>query len=299
MYLVLTPYYDDFAKLKAGDTVYICSSAINDFVYNILPKIQKPFILVTGDSDMPIPNGALSDTEFQTLIENKYLIVWFSQNLVMSQKIVPKLQYLPIGLDYHTLALRDMEWGPKASPKMQEAILLSAAKKAPPLLSRKPIAYTTFHFEINRGGRRQAYEQIPSDLVYYEPTRVTRIVSWKRQTEYAFIVSPPGEGIDCHRTWEALCLGCIPILLTSTLDDMFADLPVLIVQSWTDITRELLDKTVQEYSTREFCKEKLTLEYWMNKIHSYRQCVLTPNVYSLNSLRNKQSDKQSDKHYKR
>jgi hypothetical protein len=51
---------------------------------------------------------------------------------------------------------------------------------------------------------------------------------------------------------------------------MFADLPVLIVKSWTDVTRELLDNTVEEYSKREFCKDKLTLKYWMNKINSYR-----------------------------
>lgn len=270
VHIVLTNDYTDFVHLKHGDTIYICSSAINDFVYTVLPKIKKRFILVSGDSDTLIPYGALSEEGFNTLIHNKYLIVWFSQNLAISPKIIPKLQYLPIGLDYHTMTTREMEWGARASPLMQERLLLSAASKAPPLLSRKPIAYTTFHFELNRGGRMEAYKQIPKELVYYEPSRVKRVVSWKRQTEYAFVVSPPGEGLDCHRTWEALCLGCIPILLTSSLDDMFSDLPVLIVKSWTDVTRELLNSTIEEYSTRDFCKEKLTLKYWMNKINSYK-----------------------------
>jgi len=270
VHIVLTADYNDFSHLKHGDTIYICSSAVNDFVHNVLPNIKKRFILVTGDSDADIPNEVLVEQDFKQLIENKYLIVWFSQNLVMSPHHIPKLQYLPIGLDYHTMSSREMEWGARASPLTQEKILLSAISKAPPLLSRKPIAYTTFHFAIHRGGRIDAYEQIPKDLVYYEPTQVTRIVSWKRQTEYAFVVSPQGEGIDCHRTWEALCLGCIPIVISSPLDDMFADLPVLIVKSWSDVTRELLDKTIREYSTREFNKEKLTLKYWMDKIHSYK-----------------------------
>jgi len=271
VHLVLTRDYNDFSHLQNGDSIYICSSAINDFVHNILPNIKTRFILVSGDSDTPIPDGALNEQEFKTLIDNKYLIVWFSQNLVRSPNTTPKLQYLPIGLDYHTMSERDMWWGPRTSPLMQERILLSAADKAPPLLSRKPIAYTTFHFVLERGGRRQAYEQIPRELVYYEPDRIKRIESWKRQTEYAFVVSPPGEGLDCHRTWEAICLGCIPIMISTPLDDMFDGLPVLIVKSWTDVTRELLDKTIQDYSTREFHREKLTLKYWMDKIHSYKR----------------------------
>ena len=94
------------------------------------------------------------------------------------------------------------------------------------------------------------------------------MLSWKRQTEYAFVVSPPGEGLDCHRTWEALCLGCIPIMLSSPLDDMFEDLPVLIVKRWNDLSRDLLYKTILEYKEREFAWNKLTLKYWIDKIRA-------------------------------
>jgi hypothetical protein len=80
------------------------------------------------------------------------------------------------------------------------------------------------------------------------------------------VVSPPGEGLDCHRTWEALCLGCIPILISTPLDDMFEGLPVLIVKSWSDVTRELLDRTVSEYSKKEWCLDKLYLNYWLEQI---------------------------------
>ena len=133
-----------------------------------------------------------------------------------------------------------------------------------------PIVYTHFHFAWHRVRRQTAYDQIPKDLVYYEPKNVIRLASWKKQIEYAFVVSPPGEGLDCHRTWEALCLGCIPIMISTPLDDMFEGLPVLIVKSWTDVTRELLDKTIFDYSRKEFCMEKLKMQFWMDKINSYR-----------------------------
>lgn len=256
-------------KLKDGDTIYVCSSALLDFVCRILPIISTRFILVSGDSDSSIPFHSLLKDAFHVLINNEYLIVWFSQNLTANPKEYPKMQYLPIGMDYHTIANNDMYWGPRCSPKTQEILLMELQKKMRPFIERIPMAYTTFHFTLHRGSRQEAYDQIPKDLVYYEPTNICRLVSWKKQIEYAFVVSPPGEGLDCHRTWEALCLGCIPILISTSLDDMFEDLPVLIVKSWSDVTRELLDKTLSEYSKREFRMEKLQLSYWVNLIASY------------------------------
>jgi hypothetical protein len=182
----------------------------------------------------------------------------------------PKLQNLAIGLDYHTIANCNIYWGPPASPKSQEQLLRAVIKKARPLNERKPIAYTTFHFVLERGGRQSAYDQIPKDLVYYEPNRVTRLESWNRQIEYAFVVSPPGEGLDCHRTWEAMCLGCIPIMISTPLDDMFDGLPVLIVRSWSDVSKELLEKTLSTINMKEFCLDKLQLKYWVERIHGYK-----------------------------
>lgn len=263
-------YQINVSDIKEGDTIYICTSALYDFTTRVLPEIKTRFILVSGDSDASIPTQALTEDSFNLLINSNYLIVWFSQNLVFSPKSHPKLQFLPIGLDYHTMSSGDHFWGPKTSPKMQERLLFGVLKTARPLGERMPIAYTTFHFALHRGSRREAYEQIPKDLIYYEPSQTTRLVSWKRQIEYAFVVSPEGEGLDCHRTWEALCLGCIPIMISTPLDDMFAGLPVLIVKSWSDINRELLDKTISEINMKEFCLDKLQLKYWLDKINSYK-----------------------------
>lgn len=258
----------DFSRLTDGDSIYICSSALPDFVSHTLPEIKTRFVLVSGDADNPIPVGAVSLEAFEKLIHNKYLVAWYSQNLVFSPKEYPKLRNLPIGLDYHTLSERSHAWGPMSTPIQQEQLLKAIASNARPFWERRPIAYTTFHFELERGGRRSAYTNISAELVNYEPKKVVRMLSWKRQTEYAFVVSPPGEGLDCHRTWEALCLGCIPIMLSSPLDDMFEDLPVLIVKRWNDLSRDLLYKTILEYKEREFAWNKLTLKYWIDKIRA-------------------------------
>ena len=80
-------------------------------------------------------------------------------------------------------------------------------------------------------------------------------------------------GLDCHRTWEALFLGCIPIVKTSPIDSLFEDLPVLIVKDWSDVTPKLLENTMKEFKKKEkngaFDYKKLTLKYWVNKINHY------------------------------
>ena len=138
-----------------------------------------------------------------------------------------------------------------------------------------PKIYSNFHFFTHSkfgNDRVDAIANIPKDLIHYEPEHVDRIVSWKNQIKYTFVASPHGNGLDCHRTWEALCLNCIVIVKTSPLDDLYKDLPVLIVPEWSSITESLLLETIETFKNIEFSYEKLTLSYWMNLIRtSYKE----------------------------
>ena len=77
-----------------------------------------------------------------------------------------------------------------------------------------------------------------------------------------YILSPHGNGLDCHRTWESLIFKTIPIVKTSTLDDLYKDLPVIIVNKWNDIDFEKL----LTFKTEDF-KDICTIEYWRKKIY--------------------------------
>ncbi len=50
-----------------------------------------------------------------------------------------------------------------------------------------------------------------------------------------FVISPPGNGPDCHRTWEALYLGAVPVVHKSFWPFNHLDLPVVQVDDWTQI----------------------------------------------------------------
>lgn len=254
-------------------TFYICSSAIPYFINHIVPNLKKPFILVGGDCDQTIPNDIFSSAkEFNEFINNPILVHWFSQNLVCKH---PKMSAIPIGLDYHTIA-KQAAWGEQVtSSKDQETQLLSLKETSLPFYQRTKKCYANFHFAMNARycyDRKDALNQIDNELVFYEPEQVYRTLSWTNQSKYAFVISPHGNGYDCHRLWEALILGCIPIVKTSALDDLYLDLPVLIVKEWSDITKALLKNTINEFKKKhianEFDYDKLTLKYWTNKINS-------------------------------
>ena len=182
----------------------------------------------------------------------------------------PKLVHMPIGMDYHTMENRPSSWGPQMSGWEQEQQIkeLIGSLQVKPLLERKCKIYSTFHFMLDRGDRREAYKEILTDLIDYEEQPTSRIETHKRQLEYAFVASPFGGGPDCHRTWEALILGCIPIVKSSGMDPLFEGLPVLIIQKWSDLNLELLEKTRTNFSKFENSK-KIQLDYWKSKFKSF------------------------------
>jgi hypothetical protein len=250
-------------------TIYISTEAIINFIITILDNITVPFILVSGDSDIIVPDE-INPELLTKLLENPYLVKWAAQNC--SSKKYSKMMEIPIGLHYHFLAGSpgDGGWHPAsehASPINQEKALIDIAGPAPHWSNRICKAYTNAHHRLDRfGDRAAALQEIPADLLVAEPTLLPRSESFKKFTEYAFVVSPFGHGYDCHRTWEALCCGSIPIIRGPHLKDIFEDLPVLRVEKWSDVTAELLQKTIEDFSTRQFKYEKLSLSYWINKI---------------------------------
>jgi hypothetical protein len=260
----------DFSKCKNGSTFYICSSAIKHFISLVLPQLPFKIILVTGDCDETCWTDLfLSEKDFKSFIENDKIIHWFSQNCIAKH---PKISQMPIGLDYHTMTNHHPKWGPKLNPIEQENVLLSIINNIAfkPFWEREVKCYSNFHFFMTTKhgyDRIDAFNNIPKHLVYYEPEHLLREQSWIKQSQYSFVISPHGGGLDCHRTWEALVLGCIPIVKTSGLDSLYTDLPVLIVKEWSDVNEQLLHNTVIEFKNKQFNYERLLLSYWVKLIN--------------------------------
>ena len=257
-------------KMFNNMSIYVCSDLLQFFVNKVLPHIKHTFVLVTGDSDLCVPREALLKEETFTLLNSPFLKKWFIQNTQVHDN--DKIVQMPIGLDFHTISEGKMHiWklpDEKNSPLDQEQILhdiITESKNS--FINKEPKIYVNFTVSNDRFKQRQdCLNKINKELLVINQTFTPRTNNWKLMTKNAFVLSPTGVGLDCHRTWEALCLGCIPIVKMANFTKLFEDLPVLMVEDWSEVTEELLQKTLVDFSTRQFNYSKLTLSYWKNQI---------------------------------
>ena len=87
------------------------------------------------------------------------------------------------------------------------------------------------------------FEKVPASLVY------------QKTLESRYALCPRGCGVDTHRFYECIYLGCVPIVTrTNTVfDRLYAPdtgFPCLVVERWTDVTEELLDRLYPECFAR-------------------------------------------------
>lgn len=262
-------------KMFNNMSIYVCSDLLHFFVNKILLHIRHTFTLVTGDSDLCVPREALSKEETFTLLRNQFLKKWFIQNtqVINNDKIVQ----MPIGIDFHTISEgKGHVWqlpSEKRSPVDQEEILqgiiddTNINQNNNNFLNKESKIYVNFTVSNDRFKQRQdSLNKINKELLVINQTFTPRTKNWNLMTKYAFVLSPTGVGLDCHRTWEALCLGCIPIVKMVNFTKLFEDLPVLMVTDWSEVTEELLQKTLVTFSERTFNYDKLTLGYWTELI---------------------------------
>ena len=85
-----------------------------------------------------------------------------------------------------------------------------------------------------------------------------------------FVLSPPGNGIDCHRTWEALYLGAVPIVLKSKIDtNLIKDLPIWVVDNYSEVHEysktDLKDLYIKLWNNANL--EKIRTPYWLRLIN--------------------------------
>jgi hypothetical protein len=114
---------------------------------------------------------------------------------------------------------------------------------------------------------------------FYE---VDSIDQWRYYLHIArskFVLSPPGDGIDCYRTWEALYLGSIPIVLNTAINSIFQQLPVLIIDDYEDITLELLKDVYDNMTRQSYEYKRLYKGYWQKQINSFRNSSETIQIH--------------------
>ena len=111
----------------------------------------------------------------------------------------------------------------------------------PKIENRKILLLQSFSNNTNEL-ERQSCAEVALELKATKIAGVTPKQYRSTLTQSRFVLSPAGNGSDCHRTWEAMYLGAIPIVRRAHWPFIGLDLPVLVVDEWRDLLAQDLDK---------------------------------------------------------
>jgi hypothetical protein len=231
---------DALAPVKRARSIFVYTHLLPAFIAGVLPHLTQKFVLITHNSD-----GLITDN-YQPLLADARLLRWFAQSALISH---PKLECLPIGV-------ANAQW------RHGNLTSVMAAIKA----RSTPTGLVYANFKPSTHPDRQPL----LDLIQSRPFMTLEAgVSFETYLAHVaahrFCLSPPGNGIDAHRTWESLYLGSIPIVTTS-FAATFPALPMLGVDSWADITPELLDEAEVQLQPRFAKLDQITMSYWRDRI---------------------------------
>jgi len=265
-----------FDQMKDYDTLYFSNLNLRKIHKQLRTCINRPFILVTGEGDCECPNEIFdTDEEFTEFLNWDNLKHWFCQNCLVSH---PKITLMPLGLDYHTMMYYShirSDRGEQITPIDQEEEIMTLRKRMKPFWERIPACYGNFQYltitKYGTSDRTEAINILPANLIYFD-CKHKRRQTFINQLSFAFVVSPFGQDYECIRTWEALCLGCIPIMKHCPLDPLYEDLPVILIDNWDEVTSEFLQRKMIEFKEKhlnhEFKYEKLHKHYWVKLLQT-------------------------------
>ena len=137
------------------------------------------------------------------------------------------------------------------------------------LSQRTKSLFASFNVATNRLERQEAADSAQKFGHALNQLRIQPRVFRKSLAESLFVLSPPGNGIDCHRTWEAIYFGAIPVIKRGKLaESIYRDLPVCVVDEWSEIcsmTRSQLEEIYKVLIKKS--DKKAYFEYWKNVIN--------------------------------
>ena len=235
---------------KKHISIYAKTEHRNEALWIILENPNKKFTLVTHNSDVSLYP--------QSIPHN--LNRWFAQNRCWNH---PRVFSLPIGLEnkhwfpYKTNVMINT---PYCKDRLVKAFVQCNPDTHP---ERKKLIKSMNHDAVDMHQGSNGNEK-------------THGLFMNNLAKYAFCVCPRGNGIDTHRLWEALYMGCIPIVKNYIAHEFYYQdreemkthqLPIVTVEDWSQITPDFLQDQYNKIHSSAFVSNLLSMQYWAERIN--------------------------------
>jgi hypothetical protein len=202
--------------VSIGQTVFVYADKLKFFFDNIVPKMKTPFRLVTG-------MGSILETidECIKYADNELVMSWTGTNIMVKNH--PKIVKIPTGFQVS-----------------EDQNLLNNLHENRIDFINKECKVMISHI----GGEHQYVESLKKlakdDKLFYfaESPQFEKYITVIDR--YKFVICPVGKAVDASRFWETLLVGSVPIVETSNLDDFYSKFPCIVVNSFEDVTNDIL-----------------------------------------------------------
>ena len=195
-------------RVPACALLYSTLRPTTKFINMVHSHIKVPYLLMTDTADEPIT--AYHGVK-QLLASNTLRHWWAVDNEVLDH---PKLEGLPLGV------MDALELGAAADPR-SVAFHANVSKYLSTLIESEQQTkgrWLMMQMTETHPERRRVRSSIVPDKWGDEEVRLTPERRGKMGVydylmelgQHRFVLSPRGNGLDAHRTWEALLVGCIP-----------------------------------------------------------------------------------------
>ncbi len=239
--------------IRPGNSIFVSMAYLDFFLLEIFPKIKCPFIIVTSNG-----SGTIDD-RFIPYIQNEKVIKWFGRNIILEH---PKVCCIPLGLCW---------FNPDSFHLLVGEYFNALSKES---YFKEKINHTYLNIELTHESRISVAKTFQEKKFCKISRNVGFDIYMSDLAESRFVLSPRGFNIDCYRTWEALYAGSIPVVESYGINELYKDLPVIIVKDMASITKTYLDEEFEKLKEREFCLEKLHIDYWLLLMRKAREDYL-------------------------
>jgi len=267
-------------KLFKNNLIIFC---VSEHLYsnaNFLLSIKEDYVLITASNyDTCVPfmvmpsNNQDLNQKMNQLLEYNYLLKWYTKNPCISHT---KLCPFPLGPKWQWTSTWFFGEDKSTHHDLFNRYCYTPEKNFQNFELKKNLLYFNFNVETTNtpnflylAGIRSKIFQILTDKGFEWHSSLNYNDYLEFLSTFKFCMSPPGQGIDCHRTWESLMVGTIPIVLSSPLNSLYQNLPILIVEDYNIITNEWLELQYEIIKTQSFNFSILYTPYWYKKVYSH------------------------------
>lgn len=154
--------------------------------------------------------------------------------------------------------------------------LASQAKASAPTWAKRDSRVLVGPYDLSSHGERGEYLKI---LLKPEYKNLVRVVAGRYKPEeylallasHKSVLSPPGMGYDCFRTWEALAVGSVPLVMNDALFDqrLFENTGAQYIPPPHELTPQKLEVMIRTLENPVKYADKLHTDYWRKQFESH------------------------------